>query len=226
MLWILLACDDERGPREPSAVVEYDGYVYAGPTSQDTFFESGTMEFQVDEGETVAAEQPYADVPSYWRADLPSGAGYTLRLANDDSYPAVWRGQAPVNDGAWFSGALFGADRAQVDEFLAGLDTPVGTNPRSLADGQVAHLWGVPWVAEGWDCGLVRVNGAPPLCYLQDETTGALTRVESGPLTWFVALNLEGGSATVEDGTGAVEVYPFQGGDMVYAFWFSTGDAS
>jgi len=226
MVWLLLACDDERGPREPSAVVEYDGYLYAGPTSQETFFEQGEVVFAVDEGEEVQAEQPYEDIPSYWRADLPAGAGYTLRLVNEDSYPAVWRGHAPVNDGAWFSGALFGAERAQVDELLAALDTPVGESARSLADGGVAHLWGAPWDAEGWDCANVRVNGVPPLCYLIDESTGALTRVESGDFSWFFALNLQGGEATVEDGAGASEVYSFEGGDMVYALWYASGGAS
>lgn len=227
-MWLLLlACADERGPRDPADVVEYDGYVFAGPTDTELQLTGGSMVFTPDEGDVVEATQPFVDdFPGYWRAELPPGTPYTLRIVGDTGYPAVWRGTSPGADGSWFSGALFGADTDQVDAFLEGLDLPVSVVAEPLAGASVAHLWGYPWDAEGWDCGLLTVNGARPVCYLQDPSSGFTTRVESGPLTWFVALNLPPGEVTVDDGQGASETYVAEAGDMVYAFWFSGGGGS
>lgn len=224
MILLLLACTDERGPRDPSDPVEFDGYVFAGPTDQETQLTGGTVVFTPDGGEPVEAEQPYVDdYPGYWRADLPAGVPYSLRIVGNTGYPAVWRGTAPQADGSWFSGALFGADTDQVDTFLDSLDLPVTVSVQPLGEGAFAHLWGYPWDAEGWDCALVTVNGVRPLCYLQDPTTGFTSRVDSGPLSYFVALNLPPGAVVVDSGLGGQETYVAEGGDMVYAFWFTTG---
>lgn len=223
-MWFLLACGDARGPRDPSDTVEYSGYVLSGPTDTETLLTDGTATFTPDEGEAVEAEQPYEDYPGYWSAELPTGTPFTLRLAGSGAYPSVWRGRAPGADGTWFSGALFGAERTQVDTFLAGLDVPLGSSPAALGEGEVAHLWGYPWSAEGWDCALLTVNGEPALCYFQDPDTGSLTRVQQGAFTWFVALNLEPGGVVVDSGVGGAETYQVAGGDMVYAFWLTATD--
>ncbi len=226
MLFLLLACTDERGPRDPSDVVELDGYVYAGPTDPDVQLTGGTLTFTPEGAEPIAAEQPFVDdYPGYWRADVPASVPYSLRIVGNTGYPAVWRGTAPAADGSWFSGALFGADTDQVDTFLAGLELPTTITPAPLGEGEFAHVWGYPWVAEGWDCALVSVNGEPAICYLQDPTTGYTSRVDAGPFTYFVSLNLLPGEVVVDSGIGGAETYMAEGGDMVFAFWFSaTGE--
>ncbi len=222
----LLACTDERGPRDPSDVVEYDGYLFAGPTDQEVQLTGGSVVFTPDEGEAVEAEQPFVDdYPGYWRASLPPSAPFALRIVGNTGYPAVWRGVSPGADGSWFSGALFGGDTEQVDAFLGALDLPATITVAPLNEGAYAHVWGYPWVAAGWDCALVTVNGARPLCYLQDPETGFVSRVDSGAFTYFVGLNVPPGAVVVDSGIGGVETYVAEGGDMVYAFWFSvTGE--
>lgn len=227
MFFFLLACADERGPRPATDPVEYDGYIYAGPTDTETLLDAGRIEFLPEGADTpILATQPFEEVPGYWRANLPAGSPFTLHVVGSTGYTALWHGTAPTNSGSWFTGALFGADVTQVDAFFTSLPLPINITPQYLGDGQIAHLWGYPWIADGWDCALITVNEVHPLCYLQDPETGQTTRVESGPLTYFVALNLLPGPVVVDSGIGGTETYQVEGGDLVYAFWFSaTGEA-
>lgn len=222
MVWLLLACAAERGPRDASDTVEYDGYVYQGPNaSAETLLASGELRFELDDGEPVEAAQPYAeDYPGYWRAELPASAPFTLRIAADGAYPAVWRGVAPAADGAWFSGALFGGSTAEVDAWFAAFALPDAVRLQSLADGEVVHVWGAPWDADAWDCAAVRVADEPVYCFAQDAATGLVIPVESGPFTWFLAVNLQPGELVVDSGLGGRETYVARGGELVYAFWF------
>lgn len=218
MLWFLLACGSERGPRDPGDVVEYDGYLYAGPdASSETLLATGTVRFRLDGGAEVLAEQPFAeDSPGYWRAELPASTPFALRVESEGAYPAVWRGVSPAADGSWYSGALFGGSKAEVDAWFATFG--IGVDP--VAWGQSVQVWGAPWDAEAWDCAAVRVNGAPVACFAQDAATGTTVPVQSGAFTWFVATGLEPGGTLVESGLGGQELYDAVAGDLVYAFWF------
>src|SRR5688500_5137103 len=123
MVW-LLACESARGPREASEVVDYTGWIYAGPTSQEATFAGGAATFTFDdpEVEPVEAEEPYPDdYPGYWNAEVPGGERYTLRLEQEGYYPAIWRGTTPTNPGGWFAGALVAGEIEQVDSFLGSL---------------------------------------------------------------------------------------------------------
>lgn len=219
LLLAVVGCATERGPRAGSDVVEYDGYVFRGPTSaNDDLLAEGAVVFTVD-GEVVEAAQPYSDYPGYWRANLAAGAPFDLRITGPDAWPAVWAGAAPSADGSWFSGALFGADVTQVSEFAATLAAP-GHEAMDVADTSVVHLIGSAWDGEDWDCAQLTVNGAPAICYLQDPDTNTVEVVTSGPLTFFVSLGLDAGPVTLDSGLGGAYTWPAEGGDVVFAFWF------
>lgn len=219
LLALLLACATERGVRDAPDVVSYAGWVYLGPPSAEVVLANGTLAFTTEEG-AFEAQQPYVDYPGYWLAELPASTPFQLRIEGEGAYPTVWAGDAPSANGSWFAGALFAAETTYVDELFGALDTGM-RRPGALADG-ATHLWGVPNEPDAWACEDVRVQGGGVTCYSIDES-GALARVDEGPVDWFFAFDLTPGEVALDDGTGPIETWTTGAGDLVMALWLEHG---
>lgn len=196
-------------------LITWAGYVYTGPQVDTTYSarttEGAAVHFipDLDEGEgSIAATEPYEDYPGYWSVDVPPGVHLTIRV--DTSPVAVWRATSPEVDASWLPGALFGADRAEMDALLGAL----GAEATSSAPMVV----GTPW-DDGWDCANLRVAGALARCFLVDDE-GVVSEITNGDLSYFVAADLEPGEATLQSGLGGEDVYPLEGSDIGLAFWF------
>lgn len=225
MIW-LVGCagffeiGSERGFRgADTGDVTFEGYVYESPdVGDETTLDSGYLGFTPDGGSLVLGEQLYESYPAYWTVTLPPSTDFTLRMEAPDAWPTLWRGRSPETSGIWYNGALFAADTAFMESWIAELDLPIMTDVADLGDGAVAHLWGSPG-EDGWECADVRVNGEPALCFLSNED-GSISRVTEGDFTWFMAFNLEPGAVTVESGLGASSTYDVPGGVWIFAFYF------
>ncbi len=217
---LLPGCGYERGVREAPEEVEYGGWVYLGPPSSEVVLADGPLTFSFAEAEPVVAEQPYDGYPGYWLATLPPGEPFQLRLEGEGAYPTVWAGDTPGANGSWLAGALFAGEKAYIDELIAGLDLPLA-RPGALADGAI-HLWGLPNDGTAWDCAAVRVQDTQPVCFVFDDE-GVMSRVESGPFDWFFAFDLAPGDVVLDDGTGPIETWTAEPGDLVMAFWLEHG---
>ncbi len=192
-----------------SGTIAWSGYVYTGPQDDVDYTDGDAgISFTADDAEPVAATAPYPDYPGYWSANVPPSTLVTVRVETDP--PAVWRVTTPDRDASWFRGALLGAEASEIDALLAGLGAP--------ARGSSAMVIGSPW-DDGWDCANVRVAGTVPLCFVVDST-GVVTPVDSGDISYFVAPEVPAGAVDVESGLGGVSTYTLAEGEVGMAFWF------
>ncbi len=210
-LALLTAC--VAAPADDDGLVTWAGYVYTAPQADVVYSVSeadgAQLTFLVDgDEEPVPATEPYADYPGYWSVALPPSVPVTVRVETDP--PAVWRFTTPAADANWFSGALFGADDASLDELLLAFGVE--------ARGPGAVVIGTPW-DDGWTCEAVRVDGSVPDCFSVDES-GVVSPVATGAFSYFLATGLDAGDVRVESGLGGDEVYPLSSGEVGMAFWF------
>lgn len=190
-------------------MITWSGYVFTGPQLDVAYTdaEAGIL-LLPDDSDAVQAAAPYADYPSYWSATVPASVLVTIRVETEP--PAVWRVTAPDSDASWFSGALIGADAAEIDALLAALGAPLR--------GTSAMVIGSPW-DDGWDCADVRVADTLPLCFAVDAD-GVVTTVTSGEFSYFVAPEVPAGAVVVDSGLGGVATYTLAEGEVGMAFWF------
>jgi hypothetical protein len=220
ILPLLLACADERGPREADDPVLFYGYVYQHAIVDDSDVPpvtDATITFSPEGEDPVAATQS-TDREGVWSATLPPGKAMSVRIEGEGMYPSVFAGTSPDATAIWFNGAIFGSEQGFVDAWLAELDVPEGVTA-APPDADTVDVWGYPLDGQVWDCADVRVNGAPPLCYYKDDT-GTLVRADAGPIDAFYAFGLPPGDIVVESGLGGEQHYATTGGEMVYAWWF------
>ncbi len=188
-------------------LVTWSGYVYTGPQA-DVAYTDGGVTFTADDADPVDATAPYSDYPAYWSVDVPPSTAMTIHV---DSVPrATWRVVSPATGASWYSGALFGADAAEIDSILAALGAP----ERTTAAMVIGNHWD-----DGWDCADVRVADEPPLCFAVDDD-GVVTAVDSGDFSYFVAPSVPAGAVVVDSGLGGTATYDLEDGDVGMAFWF------
>ncbi len=214
---VLGACASERGYRGADDVATWSGWVYAAPPTAEEppTLDVGDVVFLPDEGAAVAAWSPYTDLPAYRSVDLTPGVAVSIVVTGPDAYPAVWRAQAPVADGAWSNGALFGAQA----EYLAATYADFvdwGVTPPALGEG--VHLWGRPLVPEDWTCDEVRVGARPADLCLTIREDGRLWPTVSGPVDRFYVFGLDAGEVVLT-ADGFEERWVAPAGSVVFAYW-------
>lgn len=217
MLLVVLACDTPE-PEPPPDSVTWSGWVYASPeVGDETRLEEGFVTAWPEPftGDPVAAEQPYADYPGYWQLEVPPSIPLNLRLSGEGIRPTVWAGDSPGASGSWFSGALFAATDAWLEDLFDAVDGDGDAWVDAARQDQVL-LVGAP-ADDSVDCATLEVNGEPPTCWVVDAD-GVVSRVREGVPSLFAAA-VGAGDVVVAAGD-AEEHYVADGGDVVFAYFF------
>ncbi|MBM4367451.1 MAG: hypothetical protein FJ102_14660 [Deltaproteobacteria bacterium] len=221
MVLILAACIYSSD--DSDTAVTWSGWVYGSPdASEDTVLAEGHVSFWVEpfDAEPVAASQPYEDYPGYWQVELLPAVAVNVRVSSDLSRPAVWAGDVPADDGSWFSGALFAADDAWLEDLFDALDGDGDLWVDGAREGGVLVL-GTPATAD-IDCATLTVNDEAASCWVVADD-GSVTRATEGLPTYFAAIAAPG-DVFVRAGE-AEEHYVADAGDVVFALYFF-GDSS
>lgn len=222
--------------RAASDQATWSGDVLIGPYAEDaTLLTDGSVTFSYLDGhaEDVEATQ-YDSSPGAWWATLDVDQELSIRLSGPDVLTTVWRDRSPTGRAYWFDGGLFARTAAELDATVAALIEAglLAEAPASLADGEVAALWGAPADPEAWAGAVVTVlDGATlpaQVLLVQVTEDGAYAASDGGRVDAFFAFDLAPGdvklTVTGAEGGTAQTIYPAQAGDLLHpAFYFLAG---
>lgn len=229
LLLLLPACAWFEEQRTDPTEVIWSGWVLADLPGEDVpALEAGTFEVVDLDGEPLADGVEDENNPGYWQVEVPVGTEVGIRVAGGEQVPTVWRARTPTGRGYWLSGGLFAVRDDTQAELFDSLEGWQGLSPDALADGEVAHLWGTPWLPEDWAGALIEVEhtgGVAQVASFAVAEDGSLLDAGTGVVDLFVAPDLSPGPVTLRvtavDGRVAETTWIARGGDLLSAFYFA-----
>ena len=211
--------------------VLWSGYVYAKQQNGDLLqLQTGTLTMLDLMGEElIPGEQPYDTSPSYWTFTVPKeeqGLDIAIRIEAEGHDTMLWRGQTPNARSVWLGGTLYTHTKAYNQYFFSAVSN---TEVLPLADGEVVHLYGQPFLPTAWanaEISITDGNGETQIVetFSYDEA-GIFSSEISEKIDFFTAFNIAPGLVTLHiklpDGKEISTDYPTEGGDLISAINFT-----